>query len=89
MSWTCLTKTGELKVSSMSVPPRPFCSVAYCWLFQAAKFSRWIQVSQVEVKPQGAVPLSLILRAAAKTSLQVFGGLAGSRPALVRMSLLK
>mgnify|MGYP006194436441 CR=1 FL=1 len=39
-----------LKVSSTSVLARPFSPVAYCRLFQAAKFSRPIQVSQVEVR---------------------------------------
>jgi hypothetical protein len=45
----CLTKIGPLIVSSMSGPARPFSFVAYCRLFQAAKFSRWIQVGQAVV----------------------------------------
>ena len=60
----------------------------YGTLFQAAKFSVWIQVSQVEVKPQGAAPLVLIFLAASNTSFQVFGGLSTSSPAFWKMSLL-
>src|SRR5688572_5144260 len=47
--WKWLTKAGVLKVSSESVEPRPFSLLPYWRLFQAAKFSSPIQVSQVEV----------------------------------------
>ena len=49
MFWKCLAKGSVLKVSSTSVEARPFSLVPYWRLFQAAKFSRPIQVSQVEV----------------------------------------
>jgi hypothetical protein len=48
----------------------------------------WIQVSQVEVKPQGAAPDALIFLAASQTSVQVLGGLSTSSPAFWKMSLL-
>src|ERR1700704_2415565 len=83
----CLTWTGPLNCSRVPTPPRPFSSVANGTLCQALKLSSWTHDCQPVVNPQVA-PDALSFAAACSTSGQVFGGLAGSRPAFLNASSL-
>ena len=66
----------------------PLALVASGTLCQAENCSRLTHVTQALPKPQLAWPAAFSFLAASNTSGQVLGGLSGSRPAFLKLSLL-
>src|ERR1035437_1702399 len=84
---TWRTITSLLNTSLVFMPPKPFWLLAKGTLCQALMDSSCTQVCQAVVNGQ-AMPASLSLSASSSTSSQVLGGLFGSRPAFLNISLL-
>ena len=85
---TCFTCSGLLILSSASSPAMPLALVARGTSWMALNCSNCAHVGQAVVKAHGAALAALIFLAAAMRSGQVWGGLAGSRPAFLKASLL-
>src|SRR5574337_1486696 len=85
---TWRTYSGWLIVSSVSNPSKPFARVASGTSWSAPKFSKCTQVGHSVVKAHDEALVARIRRAASRSWAQVFGGEAGSSPALRKASLL-
>src|SRR4030095_6517270 len=85
---TCLTWSGLLILSSVSSPPIPLALVASGTSWMALHCSNCGPVGQAVGQAQGGALAGLIFFAASISSGQVCGGLAGSRPAFLKASLL-
>src|SRR5258705_10338855 len=85
---TWRTCSGLLILSSVSRPPRPLALVASGTLWIALNCSNCAHVGHAVVKPHGLALAARIFWAAARRSVQVWGGLLGSSPAFLKASLL-
>ncbi len=85
---TWRTCSGLLILSSASSPSRPLALVASGTLWIALNCSNCAHVGHAVVKPHGVALAARIFWAAARRSVQVWGGLFGSSPAFLKASLL-